>query len=147
MKPKNQNAGGLVGRCILAGACALGGAGCDTTPAQKGTIGGAMLQNIAVTDSSLTYNQAQSLGALGALGGLLGSLAHQEAMKEAARAGRSEVNVYVGGNSNKDVIYLKDGGLIEGDIVLIDSFDIKIRENNFHERLIPRSRIKSYINR
>jgi len=102
MKPKTQNTNGLIRRCLLAGTLAVGGTlgvvGCDSSgnlyPSSQAAIGSATLQNIAATNQSLTYNQVQSLGALG---GLLGMVSHQESMREAARQGRSEVNIHLNG--------------------------------------------------
>jgi len=66
--------------------------GCEMTPAQNMAVSGASTQHIAATSPNLSYQQRQSFGAMG---GLLGVLSQQEAMKEAARQGKSEVNVNV----------------------------------------------------
>jgi len=77
---------------VSAGLASLLNSGCEMTPAQSMAIGGASAQNIGATNPNLSYQQAQSLGAMG---GLLGVLSHQEAMKEAAEAGKSETVVNV----------------------------------------------------
>ena len=143
MKPNKL---GLVGRCFLAGGLAV--AGCDSSgnlyPSSQMAVGGVAAQHVATTNPNLTPNQVQGFGALGSL---LGMVAQQEAMKEAARQGRSEVNVY-GGNSNKDVIYLKDGGIIEGEIYDQHFHDDYIRIYvNHGTRFIQRRLVKSYIDR
>lgn len=72
----------------------IGGlSGCETTPAQEMAVGGVSAQHIAATNPNLSYRQSKSLGAIGSL---LGILSQQEAMKEAAREGKSEINVNVG---------------------------------------------------
>jgi len=55
-------------------------------------VAGAAAKYSALNDPSLNSRQASGLGIIG---GALGVLARQRAMKEAAREGRSEVNVYV----------------------------------------------------
>jgi len=92
--------------------------GCEMTPAQNMAVSGASTQHMAATSPNLSYQQRQSFGAMG---GLLGVLSQQEAMKEAARQGKSEVNVNVSvpqkpvqqqeTSSNPFETYLEQSGL------------------------------------
>lgn len=82
----------------LAGSLGLiSNSGCDSYgnpyPSTQAAAGSVAAQHVATTNPNLTSNQVQGFGALGSL---LGMVAQQEAMKEAARQGRSEVNVYTG---------------------------------------------------
>lgn len=87
---KQKIATGIV--LVAGGLGSLINGGCQTTPAQNMAVSGVSAQHMAATNPNLSYQQRQSLNSMG---GLMGVLAQQEAMKEAAEAGKSETVVNV----------------------------------------------------
>jgi len=82
---------GLVGKIVLGaiGIVTLSNVvGCAMTPAQNMAVGGTAADYAAQNDPSLSHRDSQGLSAFG-VG--LSILAHQEAMKEAAREGRTVI--------------------------------------------------------
>lgn len=138
-----------IGTGIVLAAAGLGSlvglSGCETTPAQDYAISGVVSQNATTINPNISYRDSQIMG-IG--GGLLGVLAQQEAMKEAAREGKSEVNVNISGSPDKDIIYMKDGSIIEGEISDFPEGGnyIRIRQGA-SERLIPKHNVKNYVDR
>ena len=133
---KNKQKLGLIERCFLAGSLALGGAGCieSLTPLQESRL---------MTLTGMAYDQQM-----------------QQQRNDAIRNSGSEVNVYVGEvNEQKkenqkitpattnDIVYLKDGRTIRGEIIIEKPNHLYIAEGDKNVWGFSKSEIESYINK